>query len=48
MKSPCLTCTKVKDPSQCENKSCVEWRKWFMHEWERLRYPHLQYIKKEN
>lgn len=38
--SPCLTCTKVPIPSQCENKNCVLWRKWFLRSWENIRsYP---------
>jgi hypothetical protein len=40
-KSPCLTCTKVQDPKNCENKSCSEWRKWFIQAWERLRNGNL-------
>ena len=36
-KSPCLTCTKVQDPKNCENKSCKEWREWFIKRWEKLR-----------
>lgn len=35
--SPCLTCTKVKDPSDCENKSCKAWREWWLKRWEALR-----------
>lgn len=37
MKSPCLSCTKVKDPSQCEIKLCSKWRMWFLCEWEKMR-----------
>lgn len=33
---PCLTCTKVKDPENCENKSCKEWREWFLKKWGEL------------
>ena len=36
-KNPCLTCTKVQDPKNCENKSCKEWREWFIQAWEKLR-----------
>lgn len=35
--SPCLTCTKVKDPSDCENKSCKAWKEWWLKRWEALR-----------
>ena len=34
---PCLICTKVKDPENCEIKSCQEWQKWFIERWEELR-----------
>lgn len=34
---PCLTCQKVKDPVDCENKSCKEWREWWLKKWEELR-----------
>lgn len=33
---PCLTCTRVEDPHNCENKSCPEWRKWFLKKWSEL------------
>lgn len=35
--SPCLTCTIVKDPVNCENKSCQMWREWFIQRWNELR-----------
>ena len=31
--SPCLTCTRVKDPRACENKECSAWHQWFMDRW---------------
>ena len=37
MKSPCLTCTRVRDPRNCENKVCKEWRAWFIDRWEAMR-----------
>ena len=38
--SPCLKCTRVKDPVNCENKHCGQWRKWFLRQWDQLRgYP---------
>lgn len=33
---PCIRCTRV-DPSTCENKSCKEWREWFLKKWGELR-----------
>ena len=37
-KSPCLTCTKVRDPKNCEIKGCPEWREWFIKRWNEIRY----------
>lgn len=38
--SPCLSCTRVKDPRDCENKNCMLWRKWFLGRWELIHsYP---------
>ncbi|MBQ7341013.1 MAG: hypothetical protein IJW41_02460 [Oscillospiraceae bacterium] len=38
--SPCLTCTRVRDPENCENKGCKVWRQWFIKRWELIhRYP---------
>ena len=31
--SPCLTCTRVKDPKNCENKTCKPWQAWFLAWW---------------
>ena len=35
--NPCLTCTRVKDQENCENKSCQAWREWFLRRLEELR-----------
>lgn len=35
--SPCITCTRVKDPGNCENKDCRVWRQWYIERWEQLR-----------
>lgn len=38
--SPCLTCTRVEDPGNCENKLCRPWRRWFLAQWALIReYP---------
>lgn len=38
--SPCLSCTRVKDPRNCENKNCMRWQKWFLGRWELIHnYP---------
>ena len=34
--SPCLTCTRVKDPANCENKNCQAWKAWFLKKWNEL------------
>ena len=33
MKSPCLKCTRVKNPKNCEDKTCKVWRSWFVETW---------------
>ncbi len=43
MNSPCLRCTRVKNPRDCENKNCTVWRNWFVSRWEEMRrQPRLQ------
>ncbi len=38
--SPCLTCTRVQNPQECENKNCGVWRRWFIKSWDNFRnYP---------
>ena len=37
VKSPCLTCTRVKDPRNCENKLCKDWQNWFVERWDAMR-----------
>lgn len=34
---PCLTCTLVKNPKNCERKGCVAWQKWWLTRWENMR-----------
>lgn len=34
--SPCATCTRVKDPSDCENKNCKVWKEWFLRRWKEI------------
>ena len=41
MQSPCKTCTRVKDPTNCENKTCLPWRKWFLRKWAELQARYL-------
>lgn len=35
--SPCLSCTRVAQPRECENKNCKAWRSWFVGRWDALR-----------
>lgn len=35
--SPCLTCSRVRDPDNCENKLCKDWQAWFIDRWEAMR-----------
>ena len=37
MESPCLHCTRVRDPENCENKLCKDWQAWFFDRWESMR-----------
>ena len=37
MNSPCLACTRVRDPENCENKLCKDWQGWFIDRWEAMR-----------
>ena len=37
MKSPCFTCTRVREPHNCENKICKEWQAWFINRWDAMR-----------
>lgn len=44
--SPCLSCTRVKDPRNCDNKLCQPWRQWFLRRWDMIhRYPREQMDK---
>ncbi|MBQ4641606.1 MAG: hypothetical protein IJB47_03225 [Oscillospiraceae bacterium] len=41
--SPCLTCVRVDNPDACENKTCKEWKRWFLGRWELIhRYANTQ------
>jgi hypothetical protein len=35
--SPCKSCTRVKDPQDCDNKTCAAWREWWLKRWEAMR-----------
>lgn len=47
--NPCLTCTRVADPESCENKTCRDWKQWFINRWEWIRaYPYYQMNEAEH
>ena len=35
--SPCINCTHVLDPENCDNKRCTAWRRWFVERWDSIR-----------
>lgn len=43
MNSPCMRCTRVANPRDCDNKDCKVWRTWFVDKWNTMRaQPRLQ------
>ena len=47
---PCKTCTQVENPKCCMNKSCQDWRMWFVKWCNRLHRayePQLQQMEGE-
>lgn len=42
-KSPCETCTRVKDPGNCENKRCKDWEVWFLKRWAEIHGYYSRY-----
>jgi len=43
MNSPCIHCIRVRDPKNCENKTCKDWQAWFIDRWESMR----EYVRSE-
>ena len=37
MNKPCITCTRVTDPANCENKDCRLWQRWYVETWNQMR-----------
>lgn len=35
-KCPCLVCKSVKDPQNCTNKCCEQWRLWWVAKWNKV------------
>ena len=46
-RSPCRSCTRVKDPGDCENKCCRAWNTWFMKSWNAIHGYYRQCKTKE-
>ena len=46
--SPCLTCTSAADPSNCENKQCSRWNRWFLGRWRLIHGFYRKYGKEES
>ena len=45
--SPCMRCTRVANPRDCDNKDCKVWRSWFVEKWDALRtQPRLEIERK--
>lgn len=34
---PCLNCTRVKRPKDCNLKGCGAWKNWWIEKWDELR-----------
>lgn len=46
--SPCMRCTRVANPRDCDNKDCKVWRSWFVEKWDALRIqPRLEIERRE-
>lgn len=35
--SPCMTCRRVRNPQDCENKMCRQWQSWWVNRWNAIR-----------
>ncbi len=46
--SPCMNCSRVKDPGNCENKCCRQWSAWFMQRWSQIHGFYQKYGKQED
>lgn len=45
--SPCLTCTRVKDPEACRGLKCPIWQTWWLEKWEAIRRFLLPRLKQK-
>lgn len=37
MRKPCIYCTRVTDPENCDNKNCQLWQRWYIETWNAMR-----------
>ena len=44
---PWKNCTRVKAPVYCMDKSCEDWRKWFIERWEAFNNYAKKHLKEE-
>ena len=45
--NPCDNCTRVVNPSMCENKNCKLWKSWFLRRWAKIYAYGRQYNLKK-
>lgn len=45
---PCRGCTRVEEPTKCENKQCRPWRCWFFSRWEQIHGYYTEVSREEN
>lgn len=45
--SPCCSCVRCKDPHNCCNKNCEDWRTWFLAKWARIHAFGKEYLAKK-
>ena len=46
-KNPCLTCTLVERPKDCDRKGCVAWQNWWLERWENMRSRYCRELMDE-
>ena len=44
-KSPCEGCTRVSDPTMCDNKNCKLWKAWFQRRWSLIHGYGKKYLR---
>ena len=45
IQNPCLGCTRVADPENCELRRCNQWEKWFLHRWSQIHGFYLKWLQ---